>query len=95
MGWICTNFNSSCVLLRIAMKERSVAATNLNEFSSRSHFILQLRVQTTIKSDGTRYQSKINLIDLVISSLLDSEWVLTTSRLVLKTTRGLGIQGRE
>lgn len=77
------------------MKQRSVAATNLNEFSSRSHFILQLRVQTTLKSDGTRYQSKINLIDLVILSLFDLEWFLTINRLVLKTTRGLGIQGRE
>lgn len=44
------------------MKQRSTAATNLNESSSRSHFILQISV--IIEKDGKRFSSKINLIDL-------------------------------
>ena len=45
------------------MKQRSTAATKINESSSRSHFILQIALETT-HADGRRYSSKINLIDL-------------------------------
>jgi kinesin family protein 22 len=44
------------------MKQRSTAATNLNESSSRSHFILQISI--VIEREGKRFSSKINLIDL-------------------------------
>ncbi len=47
---------------RKALKRRLTAATNLNETSSRSHFITQLHV--VVERDGKTYSSKINLIDL-------------------------------
>jgi kinesin family protein 22 len=46
----------------IAWKERITAATKLNENSSRSHFILQMIVETT--HGKSILQSKLNICDL-------------------------------
>eukprot|EP00842_Homolaphlyctis_polyrhiza_P000003 jgi/Hompol1/1002/HPOL_005487-RA len=47
----------------IALKNRSTAATNLNEASSRSHFIMQLSITNTTKS-AKILSSKLHIIDL-------------------------------
>ncbi|KAI8912667.1 P-loop containing nucleoside triphosphate hydrolase protein [Gorgonomyces haynaldii] len=45
-----------------AMERRSTASTQLNEQSSRSHFIMQVHVTT--KTDGKMCHSKLHMIDL-------------------------------
>ncbi|KAI8901502.1 P-loop containing nucleoside triphosphate hydrolase protein [Globomyces pollinis-pini] len=47
-----------------ALNKRSTASTNLNEHSSRSHFILQLLIKTTSENRKSRLSSKLHLIDL-------------------------------
>ena len=48
----------------IALANRSTAATNLNEASSRSHFIMQISVDISTASGSKTITSKLNLIDL-------------------------------
>ncbi|KAH9250838.1 hypothetical protein BASA81_011348 [Batrachochytrium salamandrivorans] len=46
-----------------ALKNRSTAATNLNETSSRSHFIMQLSINNTLENNKV-LSSKFHIIDL-------------------------------
>ncbi|KAL2919809.1 hypothetical protein HK105_200726 [Polyrhizophydium stewartii] len=46
-----------------ALKNRSTAATNLNEASSRSHFIMQLSISNVLEN-GKTLSSKLHIIDL-------------------------------
>ena len=56
-----------------ALRNRSTASTNLNQESSRSHFVLQLFVKTKLAED--KYlTSKVHLIDLVWSILIKG-WI--------------------
>ncbi|OAJ36830.1 hypothetical protein BDEG_20957 [Batrachochytrium dendrobatidis JEL423] len=50
-------------LHQTALKNRSTAATNLNELSSRSHFIMQISINTTLEN-GKTLMSKLHIIDL-------------------------------
>ena len=51
-----------CIKLILKWVGRTVAATKLNDRSSRSHCIVQLKVDT--RRDGKLYHGKIYLIDL-------------------------------
>merc|ERR1712151_84614 len=50
-------------LIDVAQKNRSTSCTDMNEQSSRSHSIVQVRSTSTLKG-GDTYAGKINLIDL-------------------------------
>ena len=45
------------------MKNRAQSGTNLNEFSSRSHLVVSITINT-IDLDGSLTSSKLNLVDL-------------------------------
>ena len=50
-------------MLKIAQKNRVVSKTLMNSVSSRSHMIMTLLVEQTLK-DGTLKKSKLNFADL-------------------------------
>ncbi|XP_058028156.1 kinesin-like protein KIFC1 isoform X3 [Ahaetulla prasina] len=58
-------------LLLMAKAHRSVARTNLNEHSSRSHSLFQLRVEGTNAKRGLHTSSVLSLVDLAGSERLD------------------------
>ncbi|XP_070792311.1 kinesin-like protein KIFC1 [Pituophis catenifer annectens] len=58
-------------LLLTAKAHRSVARTNLNERSSRSHSLFQLRVEGTNTKRGLHTSSVLSLVDLAGSERLD------------------------
>ncbi|KAL7975956.1 hypothetical protein Chor_011724, partial [Crotalus horridus] len=58
-------------LLLTAQSHRSVAKTNLNERSSRSHSIFQLRVEGSNARRGLHTSSVLSLVDLAGSERLD------------------------
>eukprot|EP00760_Papus_ankaliazontas_P026146 PhM_4_TR3010/c0_g1_i1/m.89495/K17914/KIF13; kinesin family member 13 len=59
-----TNIEQCTTLLTTGMEHRSVAATKMNDTSSRSHAVLQLCVKQKDALRGTLRVSLINLVDL-------------------------------
>lgn len=59
-------------VLWIGAKARSVAATDLNEYSSRSHTIFQIHVELSDNRTMLRTKSKISLVDLAGSERLQA-----------------------
>jgi len=58
-----------------AQSNRSVMATDMNEESSRSHSIVQVRTTNTCKKQGREYIGKINLVDLAGSENVNKSGV--------------------
>jgi kinesin family protein C1 len=59
-------------LLHIAASRRTVAATLMNERSSRSHSVFTLRVVGTNVSTGENCEGALNLVDLAGSERLNT-----------------------
>eukprot|EP00300_Choanocystis_sp_HF-7_P030279 c39072_g1_i1.p1 GENE.c39072_g1_i1~~c39072_g1_i1.p1 ORF type:complete len:766 (+),score=221.84 c39072_g1_i1:49-2298(+) len=47
-----------------ANKNRSIAATNMNEYSSRSHLVMSVSCRTTDKLSGKKAASSLHMVDL-------------------------------
>lgn len=62
-------------LLAKAYSNRSIGATNLNEMSSRSHCIYQLKISATPK-EGERINGSLNLVDLAGSENINASGVV-------------------
>ncbi|KAI9573922.1 kinesin-domain-containing protein [Boletus coccyginus] len=62
-------------LLRLANSRRTVAATLMNERSSRSHSVFTLRISGCNKHTGERCEGSLNLVDLAGSERLNSSGV--------------------
>lgn len=58
-------------LLAVADRNRSVATTNMNEHSSRSHMMLQVTIASQNLQTGTSTRGKLNLVDLAGSERLN------------------------
>jgi kinesin family protein C1 len=58
-------------LLTLAQSRRSVAATLMNERSSRSHSVFTLRISGTNASSGETCEGSLNLVDLAGSERLN------------------------
>ncbi|XP_044730926.1 kinesin-like protein KIF3A [Chrysoperla carnea] len=66
-GYICKNADEIDNILKLGSQNRIVAATAMNEESSRSHAILNITVESSIREPGgtTRFlQGKLSLVDL-------------------------------
>jgi len=61
--------------MKEAQSNRTVMATEMNEESSRSHLIVQVRTVTTRKKEQKEYCGKINLIDLAGSENVNKSGV--------------------
>jgi kinesin family protein C1 len=59
-------------LLRLANSRRTVAATLMNERSSRSHSVFTLRICGSNQYTGERCEGSLNLVDLAGSERLNS-----------------------
>ena len=59
-------------LLRLANSRRTVAATLMNERSSRSHSVFTLRILGRNEHTGERCEGSLNLVDLAGSERLNS-----------------------
>ncbi|KIJ65298.1 hypothetical protein HYDPIDRAFT_175253 [Hydnomerulius pinastri MD-312] len=59
-------------LLRLANSRRTVAATLMNERSSRSHSVFTLRISGSNEHTGERCEGSLNLVDLAGSERLNS-----------------------
>lgn len=57
--------------LAVAEKNRSVTATNMNDYSSRSHMMLQITLTSVHKSSGNTSRGKLNLVDLAGSERIN------------------------
>eukprot|EP00756_Hemistasia_phaeocysticola_P066348 Hpha_TRINITY_DN9171_c0_g1::TRINITY_DN9171_c0_g1_i1::g.94326::m.94326 len=64
--------NAALKLCNRGMSERATAGTSRNVASSRSHAILQVRVQRADEAEGVIVHSVINLVDLAGSENVDS-----------------------
>jgi len=62
-------------LIQKSMKNRSTAATNCNEQSSRSHSVFRLKIRGTNAESGAHLSGILNLIDLAGSERLDKSGV--------------------
>lgn len=62
-------------LLRLANSRRTVAATLMNERSSRSHSVFTLRISGCNEHTGERCEGSLNLVDLAGSERLNSSGV--------------------
>jgi hypothetical protein len=64
LGEFTVSDSSQCkALIELGLRHRTIAATTMNQVSSRSHAVLQITIDQTI--DSTRKISKLNLVDLV------------------------------
>ncbi|XP_044741165.1 kinesin-like protein KIF3A [Chrysoperla carnea] len=66
-GYICKNADEIDNILKLGAQNRIVGATAMNEESSRSHAILNITVESSIREPGgtTRFlQGKLSLVDL-------------------------------
>jgi len=61
--------------IEVAQSNRTVLATDMNEESSRSHSIVQVRTTNTCKTKGREYIGKINLVDLAGSENVNKSGV--------------------
>ena len=93
---IVTSMNSLLSVLFAGDKNRSVAATGMNERSSRSHTIFRITVESRLKEDGEDEEevavrvSTLNLVDLVGSER--ALWKIDQSLLTL--SRVIGSSGK-
>jgi len=93
---IVTSMNSLLSVLFAGEKNRSVAATGMNERSSRSHTIFRITVESRLKEDGEDEEevavrvSTLNLVDLVGSER--ALWKIDQSLLTL--SRVIGSSGQ-
>jgi len=93
---IITSMNSLLSVLFAGEKNRSVAATGMNERSSRSHTIFRITVESRLKEDGEDEEevavriSTLNLVDLVGSER--ALWKIDQSLLTL--SRVIGSSGQ-
>jgi len=62
-------------LMKEAQSNRTVMATDMNEESSRSHSIVQVKTVASFKKDSREYVGKINLIDLAGSENVNKSGV--------------------
>jgi len=62
-------------LLSLAQSTRSVAATLMNERSSRSHFVFTLRISGSNAVTGEMCEGSLNLVDLAGSERLEKSGV--------------------
>ena len=60
----CDTLQKGTALVQHGLRSRAVAATNMNEHSSRSHLLIRLTVRSVDRHDGTRKVGKMYLIDL-------------------------------
>lgn len=60
----CDTFQKGSALVHHGLRCRAVAATNMNEHSSRSHLLIRLTVRSVDRQDGTKKVGKMYLIDL-------------------------------
>ncbi|GAA0183705.1 microtubule binding motor protein [Lithospermum erythrorhizon] len=70
---VCSSKEVSFLLER-ASQSRSVGRTQMNEQSSRSHFVFTLRISGVNESTGHQVQGVLNLIDLAGSERLSKSW---------------------
>lgn len=59
-------------LLNVARENRTTAATRVNDYSSRSHSVFQLRITGRNESRREKVSSVLNLVDLAGSEKLDT-----------------------
>ena len=73
-------------LLALAQSRRSVAATLINERSSRSHSVFILRIAGWNKVSGERCEGTLNLVDLAGSERVEKSGVLGDKDRLKETT---------
>lgn len=59
-----TNLDEVLEVLWIGAQTRSVCATDMNDYSSRSHTIFQINIQVITENEMEMRQSKLLLVDL-------------------------------
>ncbi|KAF5386125.1 hypothetical protein D9615_002176 [Tricholomella constricta] len=75
-------------LLGVAQKRRSVAATMVNERSSRSHSVFTLRIRG-VSAAGERCEGSLNLVDLAGSERLNVSFANGAERERVKETQAI------
>ncbi|EGR33926.1 kinesin motor domain protein [Ichthyophthirius multifiliis] len=85
----CKNTQNIMALLKIGNKNRSQDSTNANEFSSRSHAILQVEVQ--IKEKGQAIQQQVKFSKLSMVDLAGSERAANTQNKGIRMIEGAKI----
>ena len=64
------------IMLKKAYENRSIASTNLNETSSRSHCIYQLKIKTKRTETDKWIDGSLNLVDLAGSENINASGVV-------------------
>ncbi|EGC31353.1 hypothetical protein DICPUDRAFT_40083, partial [Dictyostelium purpureum] len=59
-------------LMKYGEEKRHIGATNMNDFSSRSHTIFRMNIQSTDKTNGSIQMSTLTLVDLAGSERVSS-----------------------
>eukprot|EP01138_Halocafeteria_seosinensis_P002400 gb/GECG01002457.1/.p1 GENE.gb/GECG01002457.1/~~gb/GECG01002457.1/.p1 ORF type:complete len:1247 (+),score=219.20 gb/GECG01002457.1/:1-3741(+) len=71
--YLVTNAKDCLAIVAQGSKNRAIRATHMNEFSSRSHSILQLQIERQESGASSLIRSKLNLVDLAGSERWTSD----------------------